>query len=68
MQQFQAWVDASLQQPHPELEQTIRIVNEAEARELNHRFRAKDFPTNVLAFPGDSEHLDYEWLVYSRRV
>ena len=62
MQQFQVWVDASLQQPHPELEQTIRIVNEAEARELNHRFRAKDFPTNVLAFPGDSEHLDYECL------
>jgi len=62
VQQFQEWVDASLQQPHPGLEQTIRIVNETESRELNRRFRNKDSATNVLAFPGDSEHLDYDCL------
>ena len=61
-QRFREWVDASLQQPHGELEQTIRIVNEAESRELNRRFRNKDSATNVLAFAGDSEHLDYDCL------
>ena len=30
---------------------TIRIVAEAESRELNRRYRGADRPTNVLAFP-----------------
>jgi len=30
----------------------IRIVDEAEGRALNHRWRGKDYATNVLAFPG----------------
>jgi probable rRNA maturation factor len=30
---------------------TIRYVDEREGRELNHRFRHKDYATNVLTFP-----------------
>lgn len=33
-------------------ELTVRIVGEAESRELNAGWRGKDRPTNVLAFPG----------------
>ena len=29
----------------------VRVVDEAESRELNHRYRGKDRATNVLAFP-----------------
>ena len=32
-------------------ELTIRIVNEAESQALNHDYRGKDKPTNVLSFP-----------------
>ena len=31
---------------------TIRLVDEAESRQLNETFRFKDCPTNVLSFPG----------------
>ncbi len=33
-------------------ELTVRIVGEAESRDLNAGWRGKDRPTNVLAFPG----------------
>ncbi|MGH8505769.1 MAG: rRNA maturation RNase YbeY [Stenotrophobium sp.] len=33
----------------------IRIVDEAESRELNHRYRQKDKPTNVLSFAYDQD-------------
>jgi len=59
---FRAWIEAALQRGYQRLEQTIRIVDEAESRELNHRFRGKNSATNVLAFPGDAEHLDYDCL------
>jgi probable rRNA maturation factor len=61
-QQFRQWVEAALQQPYDLLEQTIRIVGEAESRELNNRYRGKDSATNVLAFPGANELLDYACL------
>ena len=61
-QQFQNWVAAALQESHNELEQTIRIVDETESRDLNRRFRDKDNATNVLAFPSDSDLLDYDCL------
>jgi len=32
-------------------ELTLRIVGNAESRALNHRYRGKDKPTNVLSFP-----------------
>jgi probable rRNA maturation factor len=58
-QQFETWIKASLQHSYAHLEQTIRIVDEAESRDLNNRYRHRDSATNVLAFPGESELLDY---------
>ena len=60
--QFEDWVEAALQASHEQLEQTVRIVGEAESRDLNRRFRERDKATNVLAFPGDAEFLDYDCL------
>jgi probable rRNA maturation factor len=59
---FERWVTAALQDSHARLEQTICVVDEPQSRELNHRFRDKDSATNVLAFPGDNEFLDYDCL------
>ncbi len=61
-ERFRHWIEAALQQDFRQLEQTIRIVGEAESRDLNQRFRAKDAPTNVLAFPADAELLEYDCL------
>ena len=46
------WVKATLQH-HAQI--TLRIVDEAEGRELNKNFRGKDYPTNVLTFVYDDE-------------
>jgi len=59
---FERWVTAALQDSPAQLEQTICVVDEAQSRELNHRFRGKDSATNVLAFPGDNDFLDYDCL------
>jgi probable rRNA maturation factor len=61
-QQFQQWIAAALQESYPRFEQTIRIVGEAESRALNSRYRGKASATNVLAFPGENELLDYDCL------
>ena len=47
------WVTVTLQaEGHDaDAELTVRIVDEAEITELNRRYRHKDRPTNVLAFP-----------------
>ena len=50
------WALAALGPVSGEL--TIRIVDEAEGRTLNHRYRGKDYATNVLSFPYDGETLD----------
>lgn len=39
-----------------EVEIGVRIVDELESRQLNHRYRGKDSPTNVLAFPAGDHH------------
>ncbi len=62
LDRIEVWVEASLQRPHAELEQTVRIVSEDGSRELNRRFRDTDKPSNVLAFPSDDDHLDYDYL------
>ena len=56
------WIEAALQRPYAALEQTLRIVGEAESRELNRRYRGKDTATNVLAFAADADYLDYDCL------
>ena len=52
-EQLNQWVLAALDGrcdlDEPEL--TIRITDEAESQELNHEYRGKDYPTNVLSFP-----------------
>ncbi len=47
------WVEATLaaEGHDADAELTVRIVDEAEITELNRRYRHKDRPTNVLAFP-----------------
>ncbi|MFV2032571.1 MAG: rRNA maturation RNase YbeY, partial [Gammaproteobacteria bacterium] len=52
----------SLQRQYDNLEQTIRVVDEAESRMLNQKFREIDASTNVLSFSTDSEYLDYQCL------
>ena len=59
---FDAWVTAALQTDYADLEQTICVVDAGRGRELNRQFRGKDTATNVLAFPADSELLEYDCL------
>ncbi len=49
--QVQRWLCAALDAP---AEITVRFVDDAEGRQLNHDFRAKDYATNVLTF--DYQH------------
>lgn len=50
-EQLQLWVTTALQSIENEPELTIRIVESKESQELNHQYRQKDKPTNVLSFP-----------------
>ena len=50
-QDFARWAQAALGDRDGTLELVIRVVDEAESRELNARYRGKDKPTNVLSFP-----------------
>lgn len=53
--QIARWAEAALRHAGCDAggrELTVRIVGEAESRELNLGWRGKDRPTNVLAFPG----------------
>ncbi|MFY1051652.1 MULTISPECIES: rRNA maturation RNase YbeY [Pseudomonas] len=47
------WCELALRQRTADSELTIRLVDEAEGRELNHTWRHKDYATNVLSFPAD---------------
>ena len=44
------WVRAALPAERAGAELCVRIVDEAESRRLNRRYRRRDKPTNVLAF------------------
>ena len=54
-QEIREWLHDAVLAAAPErrddCEIVVRIVDEAESRELNRRYRHKDRPTNVLAFP-----------------
>lgn len=64
---IEQWVNAALTHcastqpestPAGDAELTVRIVDEAEIRELNRCYRGKDKPTNVLSFPAElPEHI-----------
>jgi len=45
------WVLQALPEQKKDAELTVRIVDEAEITALNHQYRGKDGPTNVLSFP-----------------
>jgi probable rRNA maturation factor len=49
-QQLRRWVRAAMRQ---DLQCTLRVVDESEARKLNQEFRGKDYATNVLTFVYD---------------
>ena len=51
--QFRLWCELALRQRTNDSELTIRLVDEAEGRELNKTWRHKDYATNVLSFPAD---------------
>ncbi len=61
-QDFETWVNAALVQKFDNLEQTIRLVGEAESRALNSQYSAKNSPTNVLSFTVENDYLDYDCL------
>jgi probable rRNA maturation factor len=44
------WISAAISTLTKPAELTLRIVNAAEARNLNSAFRSKDYATNVLTF------------------
>jgi probable rRNA maturation factor len=48
--QLRRWVNTALQR---DVSMTLRIVDEAEGRELNRSYRGKDYATNVLTFVYD---------------
>ena len=50
-QEFQTWVDTALLPYNKPFELTIRIVANEESQQLNHQYRDKNKPTNVLSFP-----------------
>jgi len=49
--QIVAWLDATIDEANSAAEITLRIVDEAESQQLNHDYRHKNWPTNVLSFP-----------------
>lgn len=50
-QQCSEWLEQFLPEFQQDAELTVRIVDELESQELNHQYRGKDKPTNVLSFP-----------------
>ncbi|MBI5429144.1 MAG: rRNA maturation RNase YbeY [Nitrosomonadales bacterium] len=50
--QFRRWIRSALQR---DVGIALRIVDEAEGRELNKNYRGKDYATNVLTFVYDDE-------------
>ncbi|MDR1076775.1 MAG: rRNA maturation RNase YbeY [Xanthomonadaceae bacterium] len=47
------WAEAALQKRRHPAELSIRLVDAEEGRDLNHRYRGKDYATNVLSFPAE---------------
>ncbi|MDX1975525.1 MAG: rRNA maturation RNase YbeY [Rickettsiales bacterium] len=43
---------------------SIILTDDKSMAELNHSYRGKNRPTNVLSFPGDGEHLGDIFLAY----
>lgn len=50
-QDIQLWLNKTIPQFQESAELTVRIVDTEESHQLNHDYRGKDKPTNVLSFP-----------------
>lgn len=52
---FRRWVAAAANgaRRHKPIELAIRLVDNKEGHELNHRYRHRDYATNVLSFPAE---------------
>ncbi|WP_102363226.1 rRNA maturation RNase YbeY [Vibrio cyclitrophicus] len=50
-QDIQLWLNKTIPQFQENAELTVRIVDTQESYQLNHEYRGKDKPTNVLSFP-----------------
>ncbi|PMG38903.1 rRNA maturation RNase YbeY [Vibrio splendidus] len=50
-QDIQLWLNKTIPQFQENAELTVRIVDTEESHQLNHNYRGKDKPTNVLSFP-----------------
>lgn len=55
---IQRWADSAMVGLSGEV--TVRVVDVAESRDLNHRYRNKNQPTNVLSFLSDPLPVDLE--------
>lgn len=62
--QLRRWVKIALRR---DAAMTLRIVDEAEGRELNRKYRGKDYATNVLTFVYDDEQPPGETTSHSTR-
>lgn len=51
LEQFTLWATTAVNPQQTGVEITIRIVDETESQTLNHTYRGKNYPTNVLSFP-----------------
>ena len=56
--QLEQWAQLALQTPDAKAEITIRMVDDAESKELNLQYRGKDQPTNVLSFPFETPEFE----------
>ena len=56
-QLLEGWVAHTLAAAGAGGDVSVAVVTPRESRELNHRYRGKDAPTNVLAFPGGGQAL-----------
>lgn len=66
-QQCLTWLQQFLPEFQEVSELTIRIVDENESQALNHQYRGKEKPTNVLSFPSEvpayiTEEMDFPLL------
>ena len=50
-EQLERWVHVAIHNERPDGEVTVRITDRQESQQLNHEYRGKDKPTNVLSFP-----------------
>ncbi|CAH0526626.1 rRNA maturation RNase YbeY [Vibrio hippocampi] len=50
-EQILNWLEKTIIPFQADAEVTVRIVDQAESHQLNHDYRGKDKPTNVLSFP-----------------